>query len=328
MLLMLDDSSTQTSVRGTRDEENNDYGGRFMRFQQNVPMAFLVTKNMINGKMESDALDMPKGFTLITKDKIVNSGEMRVLKKHSKWDAADHFDSEDHTEIFGPDARPRPPGKTRPAKKTKSETAKQREQAGSVRGSMEGRFKRGIMHKTQACVVVVEYAVDLLAGYSTVVDVFGAYLLGGAIDGSELRMEYCAIPSEIREFSFLVLSFVTLSYESVDVIVRREWLLRNIRVDGRSYLLSGAIDGSEVNEIIQNPKWELESSCFTFDLVPLVVRSVCIAWMIVESLKDEKMYVKFSNNVKAEHRGSYLDVEGIKWVMSRSWHCRKEQKSS
>ncbi|GJZ80053.1 zinc finger, CCHC-type containing protein [Tanacetum coccineum] len=40
------------------------------------------------------------------------------------------------------------------------------------------------------------------------------------------------------------------------------------------HLLSGAIDGSEVNEIIQNPKWELESSCFTFDLVPLVVRSV------------------------------------------------------
>ncbi|GJR56751.1 hypothetical protein Tco_0599454 [Tanacetum coccineum] len=53
---------------------------------------------------------------------------------------------------------------------------------------------------------------------------------------------------------------------------------RGSRVDGRSYLLSGAIDGSEVNEIIQNPKWELESSCFTFDLVPLVVRSVCIAW--------------------------------------------------
>ncbi|GJZ41737.1 hypothetical protein Tco_0588623 [Tanacetum coccineum] len=141
---------------------------------------------------------------------------------------------------------------------------------------------------------------------------------------------------------------------------------RGSRVDGRSYLLSGAIDGSKVNEIIQNPKWELESSCFTFDLVPLVVRSVCIAWvheddvaktvflecvmntlkvtampfgltnapavfielisrskeeyeshvrMIVESLKDEKMYVKFSNNVKAEHRGSYLDVEGIKWIV-------------
>ncbi|GKD34735.1 hypothetical protein Tco_1250244 [Tanacetum coccineum] len=47
--------------------------------------------------------------------------------------------------------------------------------------------------------------------------------------------------------------------------------------------------------------------------------------MIVESLKEEKMYVKFPNNMEAEHRGSYLDVEGIKWVMSRSWHCQKEQ---
>ncbi|GJV72957.1 hypothetical protein Tco_1492952 [Tanacetum coccineum] len=36
--------------------------------------------------------------------------------------------------------------------------------------------------------------------------------------------------------------------------------------------------------------------------------------MIVESLKDEKMYVKFSNNIEAEHRGSYLDMERIKWV--------------
>ncbi|GJV75510.1 hypothetical protein Tco_1507094 [Tanacetum coccineum] len=47
--------------------------------------------------------------------------------------------------------------------------------------------------------------------------------------------------------------------------------------------------------------------------------------MIVKSLKEEKMYVKFSNNVEAEQRGSYLDVEGIKWVKSRSWLCRKEQ---
>ncbi|GJW42268.1 hypothetical protein Tco_0071067 [Tanacetum coccineum] len=39
--------------------------------------------------------------------------------------------------------------------------------------------------------------------------------------------------------------------------------------------------------------------------------------MIVESLKEEKMYVKFSNNVEAEHRGSYLDVEGIKWVLKK-----------
>ncbi|GJR40988.1 hypothetical protein Tco_1216672 [Tanacetum coccineum] len=42
--------------------------------------------------------------------------------------------------------------------------------------------------------------------------------------------------------------------------------------------------------------------------------------MIVESLKEVKMYVKFSNNVEAEQRGSYLDVEGIEWKESnRIW---------
>ncbi|GJX70704.1 hypothetical protein Tco_0307875 [Tanacetum coccineum] len=35
--------------------------------------------------------------------------------------------------------------------------------------------------------------------------------------------------------------------------------------------------------------------------------------MIVESLNEEKMYVKFSKNMEAKQRGSYLDVEGIKW---------------
>ncbi|GJV87671.1 hypothetical protein Tco_1531609 [Tanacetum coccineum] len=39
---------------------------------------------------------------------------------------------------------------------------------------------------------------------------------------------------------------------------------RGSRVDGRSYLQSGAINGSEVNGII-HPKLELESSRFTFD---------------------------------------------------------------
>ncbi|GJX29936.1 hypothetical protein Tco_0238015 [Tanacetum coccineum] len=38
-----------------------------------------------------------------------------------------------------------------------------------------------------------------------------------------------------------------------------------------------------------------------------------ISRMIVESLKEDKMYMKFSNNVEVEQRGSYLDVEGIKW---------------
>ncbi|GJY45015.1 hypothetical protein Tco_0433228 [Tanacetum coccineum] len=43
--------------------------------------------------------------------------------------------------------------------------------------------------------------------------------------------------------------------------------------------------------------------------------------MIVKSLKEEKMYVKFSNNVEVEQRGSYLNVEGNQMEMSRSRHC-------
>ncbi|GJY91102.1 hypothetical protein Tco_0506298 [Tanacetum coccineum] len=48
----------------------------------------------------------------------------------------------------------------------------------------------------------------------------------------------------------------------------------NARVDVRTYLLGCAIDGSEANGIIRNPKLELESSHFTFDLVPLSYESV------------------------------------------------------
>ncbi|GJW31910.1 hypothetical protein Tco_0051942 [Tanacetum coccineum] len=58
----------------------------------------------------------------------------------------------------------------------------------------------------------------------------------------------------------------------VDAFVRSEFGIssrRGSRVDGRSYLLSGAIDGSEANGIIHDPKLELESSRFAFDLVPL-----------------------------------------------------------
>ncbi|GJW81070.1 hypothetical protein Tco_0145045 [Tanacetum coccineum] len=168
------------------------------------------------------------------------------------------------------------------------------------------------------------------------------HILWLTLNLAEIVREICEVFVDLKlairqDLGFIPSGNVVLSSTYVGKILGADQLLvilcyryqeSGIGVDGRSYLLSGAIDGSEVNEIIQNPKWELESSCFTFDLVPLVVRSVCIAWMIVESLKDEKMYVKFSNNVKAEHRGSYLDVEGIKWVMSRSWHCRKEQKSS
>ncbi|GJW56747.1 hypothetical protein Tco_0103478 [Tanacetum coccineum] len=50
--------------------------------------------------------------------------------------------------------------------------------------------------------------------------------------------------------------------------------LLGLRVDVRTYLLGGAIDSSKANGIIRDPKLELESSRFTFDLVPLSYESV------------------------------------------------------
>ncbi|GJT57655.1 hypothetical protein Tco_0992709 [Tanacetum coccineum] len=63
----------------------------------------------------------------------------------------------------------------------------------------------------------------------------------------------------------------------VDAFVRSEFEIsswRGARVGVRTYLLGGAIDGSEANGIIRDPKLELESSRFTFDLVPLSYESV------------------------------------------------------
>ncbi|GJT82304.1 hypothetical protein Tco_1056646 [Tanacetum coccineum] len=50
--------------------------------------------------------------------------------------------------------------------------------------------------------------------------------------------------------------------------------LSSERVGVKMYLLGGAIDGSKANGIIRDPKLELESSRFTFDLVPLSYESV------------------------------------------------------
>ncbi|GKF17005.1 hypothetical protein Tco_0061923, partial [Tanacetum coccineum] len=50
---------------------------------------------------------------------------------------------------------------------------------------------------------------------------------------------------------------------------------RSATVDVRTYLLGGAIDSSKANGIIRDPKLELESSRFTFDLVPLRLRWSC-----------------------------------------------------
>nr|GEW08988.1 ribonuclease H-like domain-containing protein [Tanacetum cinerariifolium] len=72
----------------------------------------------------------------------------RILKGHSKWDTPKPLDTEDHIEIFGPDVRPRPASKTRPAKKTKSETTES--SGGSALGSLSDCVSEDLRRKLQA----------------------------------------------------------------------------------------------------------------------------------------------------------------------------------
>ncbi|GJV47571.1 hypothetical protein Tco_1437783 [Tanacetum coccineum] len=126
-----------------------------------------------------------------------------------------------------------------------------------------------------------------------------------------------------------------------------------VRVDGRSYLLSGATNSSEANGIIRNPKLELESFCFTFDLVPFscgkrLVHGDDVAKIVFRmrnghvqvygyafwvnqctsgfhgvnepggvrvAREDDRGDTEGREDVHEvfQQRGSYLDVEGIKW---------------
>ncbi|GJU97117.1 hypothetical protein Tco_1326388 [Tanacetum coccineum] len=71
-----------------------------------------------------------------------------------------------------------------------------------------------------------------------------------------------------------------------------------VRVDVRTYLLGGAIDGSKENGIIHDPKLELESSRFTFDLVPLSYESVDVVVGENWSLRHKAMKVYHEKVVK------------------------------
>nr|GEV88679.1 hypothetical protein [Tanacetum cinerariifolium] len=72
----------------------------------------------------------------------------RILKGHSKWDPPKPLYMEDHTKNFGPDVRPRPAGKTRPAKNTKSETTVRN--GGSASGSLYDFVTKNLRRKLQA----------------------------------------------------------------------------------------------------------------------------------------------------------------------------------
>ncbi|GKA64419.1 hypothetical protein Tco_0764025 [Tanacetum coccineum] len=88
-----------------------------------------------SGKNEVDLIKRARG---IYRDENKNNAfnhedAWAILRKHAKWDAPDptpvdltedeHVPPVNTEELFGPDARPRPPGKERPGKKTKSDTS-------------------------------------------------------------------------------------------------------------------------------------------------------------------------------------------------------------
>ncbi|GJW24288.1 hypothetical protein Tco_0038099 [Tanacetum coccineum] len=79
------------------------------------------------------------------------------------------------------------------------------------------------------------------------------------LGGDQLLMILCGFGTKSLEFG---ISFLSMTISGA------------ARVGVRTYLLGGAIDGSEANGIIRDPKLELESSRFTFDLVPLSYESV------------------------------------------------------
>ncbi|GKA42701.1 hypothetical protein Tco_0735361 [Tanacetum coccineum] len=86
-----------------------------------------------------------------------------------------------------------------------------------------------------------------------------AYFVGKILGGDQTSL--CIVDLRFQE-SEIGFGFLSMTISGV------------ARVDVRTYLLGGAIDDSEANGIIRDPKLELESSCFTFDLVPLSYESV------------------------------------------------------
>ncbi|GKE83663.1 hypothetical protein Tco_1557405, partial [Tanacetum coccineum] len=85
-------------------------------------------------------------------------------------------------------------------------------------------------------------------------------------------------------------------------------------VDVRTYLLGGAIDDSEANGIIRDPKLELKSSHFIFDLVPLSYKSVDVVvrenWLLrhkAEMVCHEKVVkMPWSCKVRGNSNGNLL----------------------
>ncbi|GJR33984.1 hypothetical protein Tco_1209668 [Tanacetum coccineum] len=108
--------------------------------------------------------------------------------------------------------------------------------------------------------------------------------------------------------------FISFTFGDKEMILFEISSWRGARVGVRTYLLGGAIDGSEANGIIRDPKLELESSCFTFDLVPLSYESVDVVvgenWLLrhkAEMVCHEKVVkMPWSCKVRVGSNGNLL----------------------
>ncbi|GKA14557.1 hypothetical protein Tco_0694203 [Tanacetum coccineum] len=99
------------------------------------------TRHMLTGKWTRTNADCQNSTA--EGEKVSTRALLAYFKRSLQMGRAD-----DHTEIFGPDMRPRPAGKTQPAKKTKSETTES--SGGSASGSLSDYVSEDLRRKLQA----------------------------------------------------------------------------------------------------------------------------------------------------------------------------------
>ncbi|GJX32975.1 hypothetical protein Tco_0242830 [Tanacetum coccineum] len=138
----------ETSENGQigADRSEDSFWGHIMDDFNTSSTQGYRTKHMLTGKWTRTNTDCQNSTS--EGEKVSTRALLAYFKSHSKWDAPKPLDTEDHTEIFRPDTRPRPEGKTRPAKKTKSETTGS--SGGSASGSLSDYVSEDLRRKLQA----------------------------------------------------------------------------------------------------------------------------------------------------------------------------------